>query len=143
MASEDTLLGNDLKFQIGTTDSPPVFSDFCAVVDTGSIGEEKPLVDVTSLCDAARTYRGGLADGVTIPLKCNFIKGDTATRDMYQAYKANEVRTFRLRLDTSGPAEYFEFHCIITAWNIATPVGDKASITFSLKVSGEILWHYT
>lgn len=142
MASEDTRIGNEFKFQVGNGASPEVFANFCAVVDPGAIGEEKPLIDVTSLCDAARAYRGGLADGASIPLKCNFIQGDVAIRSMYQKYKTNTVGHFRLTLDDTSPEEFFEFAAVITGWNLAVPSGDKASVTFTLKVSGEITWVY-
>ena len=140
MASEDTLLGNEFKFQISDGNSPETFANFCAVVDVGAIGEEKPLVDVTAMCDAARTYRNGLADGVEIPLKCNFIDGDTGIIQLYEQYKADEVANFRLTVDNSTPDEYFEFSAIVRAWNLAVPVGDKASVTFTLKISGAVTW---
>lgn len=139
MASEDTLLGSDFRFQVGNGVSPESYENFCAVIDVGAIGEEKPLVDVTALCDAARTYRGGLADGVEIPLQCNFIQGDVAIRNMYAQYQNDEVRAFRLAL-ADTPAEYFEFNAIVRAWNLGVPVGDKASVTFTLKISGAIEW---
>lgn len=142
MSSEDTKLGNNFKFQVGNGASPEVFANFCAVIDVGAIGEEKPLVDVTALCDAARKYRGGLADGVEIPLQCNFIQGDAAIRAMYTQYQANTVRTFRLTIDDTSPEEYFEFSAIVRAWNLGVPIGDKASVTFTMKISGAITWVY-
>lgn len=139
--SADTRIGNEFKFQVGNGASPTeVFAPFCAVVDPGSIGEEKALIDVTALCDAAREYRTGLADGASIPLKCNFIQGDTAIRNMYTKYKAGTTMHFRLTLDDTSPEEFFEFSAVITAWALATPVGDKASVTFTIKISGEVTW---
>ena len=140
-ASVLTRLGNEFKFQVGSG-SPKTFANFCAVNDAGAIGETKAQIDVTALCDTARTYRGGLADGASISLKCNFLQGDTAIRNMYTAYKNNEVQTFRLALDDTSPMEYFEFEAAITAWNLAVPVGDKSSITFTLKISGSVTWHF-
>lgn len=142
MADPFTRIGNEFKFQIGNGASPEVFTDFCAVVDPGAIGEEKPLIDVTSLCDEARAYRGGLADGVSIPLKCNFIQGDAAIRAMYVKYQTNAVGHFRLSLDDTSPEEYFEFSAIITGWSLAVPSGDKSAVTFTLKVTGPITWVY-
>lgn len=135
-------IGNEFKFQVGNGASPEVFANFCAVIDPGAIGEEKPLIDITSLCDDARAYRGGLADGASIPLKCNFVQGDAATRSLYQLYKTNTAGTFRLTLDDTSPEEFFEFTAAVTAWNLTVPSGDKAAITFTLKVSGSIDWVY-
>lgn len=138
--SADTSIGNELKFQVGNGASPEIFANFCAVVDPGAIGEEKPLIDVTSMCDTARTYRGGLPDGASIPLKCNFIVGDTMIRDLYTKYKSGATPHFRLSMDDTSPAEFIEFSAIVQAWSMAVPVGDKVAITFTLKVSGETTW---
>lgn len=141
MASEDTLLGNDLVFQVGDPDvSPTTYQDMCAVFDFGSIGEEKPLVDVTALCDNGRTYRNGLADGVEIPLQSNFIPGDTLLERLYLAFKNDEIMPFRIRRKSGSPDQHFDFLGTIRAWNITGPIGAKSVLTYTLKITGEVLW---
>lgn len=144
MASVDTKIGNEFRFAIlNALVSPGEFLDFCAVIDPGSIGEEKPLIDVTALCDEGRVYRGGLRDGVEIPLIVNFIQGDAQIRQMYQLYQNNAQHMFRLYLPGVSPEEYFQFDAIVRAWNLGVPNGDKASMTFTLKVNGAVDWVYT
>ena len=142
MASEDTLIGNDFKVLLGDGNSPETFTDLCAAFDFGAVGEEKPLVDVTAYCDDARTYRNGLADGVEIPLQCNFIVGDTTLVDLYNHYKNDTVPTFRIIVDTgaASPDNYFEFAATVRAWNVAGPIGEKSVLTFTLKISGAVTW---
>jgi len=140
MASEDTLIGNDWVVQLGNGDSPPVFADLCAAFDFGSVGEEKPLVDVTSYCDEARAYRNGLADGVEIPLQNNFIPGDLQLVALYDAYKADELVDIRILRKDSSPEEYFQFQATVRAWNVAGPIGERSVLTYTLKISGEVLW---
>jgi hypothetical protein len=142
MGSEDTLIGNDWKVMLGDGQSPEEFADVCAAFDFGQVGEEKPLVDVTAYCDEARADRNGLADGVEIPLQCNFIPGDTQLRAIYDAYKADELVRIRVaRKDQdSSPDEYFEFSSTVRAWNVSGPIGEKSVLTFTLKISGEVLW---
>lgn len=143
MSSVDTLIGNEFRFAIlNTLVSPGEFVDFCAVTDPGAIGEEKPLIDVTALCDLGRVYRGGLRDGVEIPLVVNFIQGDPQIRAMYEQYQSDDEGTFRLYIPGTSPEEYFQFQGIIRAWNLGVPVGDKASMTFTLKVNGAVQWVY-
>lgn len=146
MASEDTLIGNDFKVMLGDGNSPEVFSDLCAAFDFGAVGEEKPLVDVTAYCDIARAYRNGLADGVEIPLQCNFIQGDALLRELYQHYKNDTVPNFRIVVKDSAdvdnsPEEYFEFAATVRAWNITGPIGEKSVLTFTLKISGAVTWY--
>ena len=140
MSSEDTLLGNDWVVQLGDASSPPVFTNMCAVFDFGAVGEEKPLVDVTAYCDTARTYRNGLADGVEIPLQCNFLSGDTQLDALYTAYKADTLVDIRILRKDSSPEEYFSFAATVRAWNVSGAIGERSSLTFTLKVSGEVTW---
>lgn len=145
MPSEDTLIGNDFRVQIGDGNSPQVFTDYCPAIDFGSVGEEKPLVDVTSLCDLARAYRNGLADGLEIPLQANFLSsadvtGHAQSAGLYADYKADTIRRFRIAIVDSSPPEFFEFSATIRAWNVAGPIGERATLTFTLKITGEVLW---
>lgn len=140
MASEDTLIGNDWVVQLGDGNSPPVFADLCAAFDFGSVGEEKPLVDVTTYCDPSRAYRNGLADGVEIPLQNNFIPGDTLLRALYLAYKNDELVDIRIMRKDSSPEEYFQFSATVRAWNVTGPIGERSVLTYTLKISGEVLW---
>lgn len=140
MASEDTLIGNDWVVKLGNGDSPPVFADLCAAFDFGSVGEEKPLVDVTTYCDPGRAYRNGLADGVEIPLQNNFIPGDLLLRQLYEAYKNDELVVIQIYRKDSSPEEYFQFSATVRAWNVTGPIGERSVLTYTLKISGEVLW---
>lgn len=141
MASEDTLIGNDLVFEVGDPDvSPTTYQDLCAAFDFGSVGEEKPLIDVTALCDDARTYRNGLADGVEIPLQNNFIPGDALLERLYTAFKNDEIMPFRISRKSGSPAQHFVFNATVRAWNITGPVGAKSVLTYTLKISGAVTW---
>lgn len=141
MASEDTFIGNDFVVQIESLTSSGNYENICAAVDFGSVGEEKPLVDVTGYCDTARTYRNGLADGVEIPLQCNFIPGDTTLESMYDSYQNDTVRNFRISYKDGSPTNFFQFAATIRAWNITGPIGEKSVMQFTLKISGAVTWN--
>lgn len=143
MASEDTLIGNELRLQIGSDDSPPTFTDFCAASDVSGLGESKPQVDVTTLCDLARKFRGGLAEGAEVTITANLIQGDADTRALFQSYKNDVVVPFRLTMQDVSPEEFFAFSASILGWAISNPVGEKATMTFTLKISGGVEWVYT
>lgn len=142
MASEDTLIGNDFRFQLGDGASPEVFADFCAVADANGVGEESPLIDTTTLCDLARTYRRGLPDGLEFPLVVNYIQADRQTQQLYEAFKAKTVLHFRLMVADSSPEEYIAFAAIVRGWTNGSPSGEKATMTFTLKITGEVNWVY-
>jgi len=138
-------LGNDFKVLLGDGNSPATFTDMCAAVDFGSVGEEKPLVDITGYCDDGRAYRNGLADGVEIPLQLNYISGDATAKALYDAYKSDELVQIRITkkddpLVSPDIPEYFEFLATVRAWNVSGAIGERATLTFTLKVSGSVLW---
>jgi hypothetical protein len=143
MASEDTLIGNELRLQLGDGNSPETFDDFCSIFDVAGLGETKPLVDVTTLCDLARVFRNGLKEGAELTIQANFIQGDAQTRDLFQRYQADDLANFRLIIVDSSPAEYFAFRATILSWQITPPIGEKAVMQFGLKISGAVEWVYT
>lgn len=142
MASEDTLIGNEFRFQLGDGASPEVFTDFCAVAEANGVGEESPLIDTTTLCDLARTYRRGLPDGLEFPLVVNYIVADRQTQQMYEAFKAKQVLNFRLMVADSSPEEYISFSAIVRGWTNGAPSGEKSTMTFTLKITGAVNWVY-
>ncbi len=135
---EETI-GNDFKFQLGNGASPELFEDFCAVIDVGELGEESPLVRLTSLCDDVERYRAGLADGLEIPLQANFAQGDDQIRAMYEAFKGKTELNFRL-VTKASPVDSFAFTAIVRGWRISPPVGDRTTVTFTLKIVSEVMW---
>lgn len=142
MSSEDTLIGNDLRLQIGDGNSPQAFVDFCAAGEVTGIGESKPQVEVTTLCDLARKFRGGLPEGSEVTIKANLIQGDLQTRELFQSYQADEIVDFRLNMVDQSPEEYFAFSAAILGWSIDAPIGEKATMTFTAKISGGVEWVY-
>lgn len=140
MASEDTLIGNELRLQVGDGNSPEVFEDFCSINDVAGLGESKPLVDVTTLCDTARVFRNGLKEGAEVTITANVIQGDAQTRDLFDRYQTDTLANFRLVIVGSSPAEYFAFRATILGWSIAPPIGEKATMQFTIKISGAVSW---
>lgn len=143
MASEDTLIGNELRLQMGDGNSPEVYVDLCAANDVAGVGESKPQVDVTTLCDLARKFRGGLPEGAEVTITANLIQGDAQTRALFQAYKVDDIVNFKLLMIGVSPEEFFAFSASILGWSLANPVGERATMTFTAKISGGVEWVYT
>lgn len=135
-------IGNEFRFQVGDGAGSESFSDMCAVIDFGEFGEEKTLVDITTLCSSAREYRGGLADGLEIPLEMNFQVGEPTARSLYRDYQNATLRNFRIVAQGGSPQEAFSFSASVRGWKLKAPNGDKSTITFQLKVSGAVSWDY-
>lgn len=143
MASEDTIIGNELILEIGDGNSPEVFTPFCAIGDVSGLGETKPQVDVTTLCDTARAFRNGLKEGNEMTVAANMIQGDQQTRDLFSSYQDDELVNFRYRFKDVSPDEYFAWTANILSWNIAAPIGEKGVMTFGMKITGPVEWIFT
>lgn len=135
----ESLIGNDLKVEyLDTTASPNAYTEIEAATDFGEFGEEKPILDITALASTAREYRNGLADGLEIPLSMNYTSDDADWTFLYNAYDSDTLVTFRIIDKTSSPEAGFSFNATIRGWRVNGPVGEKASASFTLKISGSV-----
>ena len=76
-------------------------------------------------------------------IAANIIQGDQQTRDLFAAYKADDIVNFQYRMKGVSPAEYFAWSATVLGWSIAGPIGEKGVMTFTLKISGGVEWVYT
>lgn len=141
MASEQALIGNEFVVQIGDGNSPPAFTDLCFVTDITGVGEEKPLVETTAYCDDGRTYRNGLKDGAEVTVEGNFIENDVGIQTLKDAYDADALVDMRLTVKGSSPAAYIQFSATVRAWTITAPIGERAVMQFTAKISGVVTWN--
>lgn len=138
MASEDTLIGSEFVLQIGDGNSPATFVDACSVSDVAGLGETKTLLDVTTYCDDARTYRGGLRDGNEVTLTLNNIQNAADIETLFEGWDSGEVVQLRFAKKDSPTEMYLEWNMSLIGWGMTAPVGEKTSLTFTGKISGGI-----
>lgn len=127
--------------------SPPNWERACNVFSLGGIGETNDLVDSTTFCSGGfRQYIGGLSDGAEITVEGNYLRGnkDVAAiiKKMIQDVKAKRVVPYRLVIGDASPIDTLEFDALALSWTINPSVDDRNTISFGLKVSGEITLGY-
>lgn len=132
------LLGNELSFKYEDPVTPDSYIAFSAAIDFGEFGEEKPLVDITTLASTAREYRNGLADGMEIPLQANFTANDAQWQIFKDAYDDDTLMSFQIDVDGATPAFGFQFNATVRAWSVSAPPGEKSTTRFTLKISGPV-----
>jgi hypothetical protein len=136
--SEDSLLGSDFTLQIGDGNSPEAFVDACSVNDVQGLGEAKPLVDVTTYCDDARTFIGGLREGNEVTLQMNLIKAAADKSDLFSHWDAGTNVNFRFASKDSPAVMYLQWGGALINWALQPPVGDKVQLSFTVKISGGV-----
>jgi hypothetical protein len=136
------VIGNELRFKyLKTTVSPNAYTTLDAVIDFGEFGESKPQIDITAQTSTGREYRGGLSDGLEIPLTMNF-HGNTANvtsfNAMFDAYTNNTLVAFQISVLNASPQFGFRFNGTVLGWTVTGPVGEKSTATFRIKISGSV-----
>jgi hypothetical protein len=133
------LLGNELRFQyLNPSGSPITYKNFHAAFDFGDFGEEKPLVDISTLESEAREYRNGMADGTEIPLQSNFTANSDEWTVFKTAYDDDTLVSMRIIVPTASPSFGFQFNATVRGWTISGTPGEKSVARFTLKISGAV-----
>lgn len=132
------------KFRLGSTASPPQFNPIEEAFSISGLGKTNQLVDVTSFDSPEGTmeYIAGLADGQEITIECNRIPNEsppTEQQNMIAAVDAQENRAFQIAYIGVSPEETFDFQGVPLSWVLAPSTTDKNTISFTVKISGEIL----
>lgn len=124
--------------------SPLAFSSIPEVNSMSGLGKTNPLVDVTSFDSAAREYIAGLADGSEITMECNYLPGNAA-QDAIVA-DVDSGTNFMVRVAVENPnsgtsplaTDTYEFLVVPLSWEFGPSFDDKNTMTFTLKISGDI-----
>ncbi|MEO8224130.1 MAG: hypothetical protein ABI661_04950 [Gammaproteobacteria bacterium] len=138
MDSSDTLLGSDFRLLIGDGNSPEGFVDACSIGDVAGLGESKSQVEVTTYCDDAKAFIGGLREGQEVTLTANFIPGATDVAALFAGWDSGSNMSFRFAMKSSPDTVYLQWSGALLSWAFLPPVGDKASLTFTVKISGGV-----
>jgi len=127
------------KFQLGTTASPPVYSDVEEVLSIGGFGKTNELVNVTNF-DSGLTqeYIAGLADGAELTVEANYNAANTQQANLIAAVDAGETRSFRVVNEAPSPDETFDFLGVCLSWTIEPSPTEQNRITFTVKITGDI-----
>jgi len=127
------------RFQIGNGASPEVFNTIEEAFSISGVGFTRDLVDATSFdSDGKREYIAGLADGQEITVECNYIPGADYQEAMIDAVEDGDNINFRLVAELDSPATTFAFSGTPLGWVINPSVDDRNTITFTVKISGDI-----
>jgi len=129
---------NGVTISRGDGAGPEVFTPFPEVTSLSGLGKTNPLVEVTSFDSAAREYIAGLADGTEVTLEANYLPADAQQQGLIADVDGGLNRNFEILItDGVTPLTYaVTFTCL--SWVINPSYDDKNTITFTLKISGDI-----
>ena len=128
------------KIRKATIASPATYADIEEVFAIGGFGKDNELVDVTNFDSPlnAKEFIAGLADGAEITIECNFVQGATEQSALKTAVESGLTLNFQAAYTGISPEETFDFAAVCKAWSIEPSTQDKNTITFIIKISGNI-----
>lgn len=134
-----TAFVGNIFFERGDGGSPEVFDRVCPVMSISGLGEVNELVDVTTFCSAGnREFIGGLSDGVEITIEANYETDSTDLAAMIADVKAKLNKNYQIVAEDGSPETVFSFNGTPLSWTLNPSVDDKNSISFTIKISGQI-----
>ncbi len=127
-------------FFIGGAGSPTVFTQICPVFSISGVGKTNELIDSTTFCSGGvKEYIPGLADGTEMAIEANYEPADTGLADFISAVNNKQTRDFQLVVTDGTTTKTFTLRAAALKWEIGPSVDNKNTISFSAKISGDIL----
>lgn len=132
------VLGSTTTFKIlDTSVSPNAYNLVSEVLRIGPVGSTAPEVDVTNLDSTSKEYISGLADGATVEIEMNWIKGtqQAVIRDAVGTTKTVQITW------PDSPNTTATFSWVILGFNIGeTTPESQITASASGRISGDIAW---
>lgn len=131
----------------GDGGSPEAFTRVCQVFAMSGIGQVNEQVESTTFCsNGSKEYIAGLADGTEVTFELNFetVQPDAQVIwDMIQDVKNKAIRSFEVRADGDNDGAdddaSFRFSGTCLSWTLNPSPSAKNSISFTVKISGDIV----
>jgi predicted secreted protein len=125
----------------GDGGSPEVFTTVAGITHIGGPDMKVDMIDVTSMDspNGWREFIGGLKDGGSLRLTCNF-DPQTATQSystgLLKDFVNRTKRNFQLVLSDAG-ATTWSFAGFVTDFPVDMPVDGKLSVDITIKITGQ------
>ena len=134
-----------LTFYRGDGASPEVFIAVGEVMSVSGLGKTNNLIDATSFdSGSTKEYIAGMADGQEISLECNQLLDESPSIQAALISDVNNGTNRNVRLtqtkSTVSPnvTKTYDFTVTPISWAVNPSIDDKNTISFTLKISGDI-----
>jgi len=129
-------IGHGSKFSRSDNGSPAVFTDFAEVVNITPANFARDVVDATHMQspEKFREFIAGLRDPGECTVTMNFIPGGTGQDQVFSAFMAEVVSTYRITYPNN---EVWEFDAWCVGFSPEDPLDGKMSATARFKLTGK------
>ena len=122
-------LGAGTLFKMSDMESVATFTAIPGVKTIGTIGEETPTVEVTSLADTAKQYIAGIVDGEEKEITVNYLKSDAEQKTFRDAARGKETRDVQIEYPDGTTAK---FSLLLLGFKM-NEAEMEAALTFTVK----------
>ncbi len=123
---------------MGDGGATEVFTKVPGMKAVGSIGDEAPLVEVTTIDSDGKEYISGIIDGQELELTANYEKTDADQTVFRDAAKARTAHNFEIVYNNGVKAS---LNLLLLGFKMNEPEGEGA-LTFTVKAkqNGVTVW---
>ena len=115
-------------------------SAFPEVKDISGPDESVDQVEVTSLDSTSKEYISGLRDGGEVKIEANYIPTNSVQQATYADFQAGTTSAWVI--DCVG-AEQYAFSAFVKQWSPKNPANGVRTVSFTLKISGDVTPTYS
>lgn len=109
------------------------------VNSVSGIGQTNETIDVTNFdSGGSKEYIAGLADGTEISVDCNLIAGDAQQLAVIADVDSGTQFKIEFLITDGTTPKTYAFTVAPVSWTINPAVGDRHTLSFTLKISGVI-----
>ena len=129
-----------VTFKRGNADGPPeTFTSIGEPYNISGVGKTNSLVDVTNFeSGGVMEYISGFADGAEITVECNFLPANTSQQGMIADVDNKAQRNIEMEIDDGTTNVKYEFAVTPLNWTVSPAFTDRNTISFTLKITGDI-----
>jgi hypothetical protein len=128
-----------LTFKRGDGEITEAFTTVGEVKSLSGLGKTNELVEVTNFdSNCVKEYIPGLADGQEIAIECNYVPLDTEQQALIADVNSRNNRNFQFVMTDGTTTHTFDFGGACLSWVINPSIDDAHTISFTVKMSGDV-----
>jgi hypothetical protein len=106
------------------------------VKDIGGPDESVDRIECTHLGSTSKEFIAGLRDGGEVKCEANDIMaGNASQQGLYADFRAGTAAAYSI---VCGAGEHYDFNAIVTAIGRKFPTNSVRTLSFTLKISGDV-----
>jgi tail tube protein len=109
------------------------------VSDISGPDESVDRIEVTHLASTSKEYIAGLRDGGEVKCEANTVASNTAQQALYTDFQSGASAAYSI---DCGSGEHYDFSAIVTGFSRKFSANAKRSLSFTLKITGDVTATY-